>query len=466
MLLEAIPTQIACWANQENTPNGPAMLSVAEFLSFSYIIPDLDFRALDKSYDELIKRHEALRTTFFSRENIIWQSINRYKRQFYELEVFDVVNCCEQDQVIKGKTSGAIEVISNLKKGPLIKALLFKVKHGQHLFICVLNHIISDDQSIRIIKENLSALYKHYKHGHSSPAATGLSIENIVMKQRLHTKGIYADKEKEYWLTKLSTHLSLINFEPFLRVYSSNLKTKEMTDGELDQLNPNLFLSHSSSRGSQIYFTDMPFMLLNRLRTMSKTFAVSVFAFHLAAFELCFCFFNDERVSLFGTSINDRRLSSEKNLVGHLTYKIYLGQSVDDDLSVGNFVRKVYMEFIQSCKHPIYNESEYDHLHLDSYTSIYLNYLKMTDRRAVYTQRNIHAGASNAYYALSCDIEEYENSIGLYWHYNRDIFTPGAIEFMAEKYQNILSRFEDMNITVANLRSKCKEDNFQFHDAR
>jgi hypothetical protein len=47
MLLEAIPMQITRWANQKNVSNGPAILSPAEFLSFSFSIPgkisDLSF---------------------------------------------------------------------------------------------------------------------------------------------------------------------------------------------------------------------------------------------------------------------------------------------------------------------------------------------------------------------------------------------------------------------------------------
>jgi hypothetical protein len=454
MLLEALGMQITCWHHQTSNLKGQAAANLSEYLNFRLKIVDLNFAALDRSYGELIKRHEALRATFFKLDNTIWQSINKYRKRLYELEVFDLVDTFEQDELIIEKTAGAIRVITRLHKGPLIKGLLFKIRHDQHLLICVLNDIIADAESTRILKENISSLYRHYKHGQEIPDVPDRSAEKILMKQYRHTKGQYADKDKEYWLIKLRNHVAPIDFNPFLKIYSSECRKNEKLDKGLKGLSIDLFLSNRLFNGSQVYFTDLSSKTLFRLRAISQACRVSIFSLHITAFNFLLFFFNKKNRNLIATTVNDRKLPAERNIVGHLMYKVYLSELIDGNMAACDIIRKVYLHFIQACKHPIYNESEYDHLYPDHYTDLYLNYLKMSDIRTVEVVKNIHARASNSYYALSCHIEEYDNTVGLYWHYNLDIFTPGSIEFMADMYKHIIGALEDLNIPILELQRK------------
>ncbi|MFG6179667.1 condensation domain-containing protein, partial [Halomonas sp. THAF12] len=122
---------------------------------------DLDIEALQKSFNTIVNRHEALRTVFKSKdgepEQVIQPPCHR------SIEVISLnTNTHDLDQMIQDESSKPFD----LENGPLIRIKLIQVKYqGEYLLLLNMHHIISDGWSMGVFVRELTELYNAYRRG-------------------------------------------------------------------------------------------------------------------------------------------------------------------------------------------------------------------------------------------------------------------------------------------------------------
>src|SRR5262245_13165811 len=125
----------------------------------------LNLPALRRSLDQLIIRHEALRTTFPAKSGEPRQVISA--AQPLSLESIDLRNV--EDSARGAELARHVCDVAqrpfDLVTGPVMRAALLRVADDQHVFVCVLHHIVCDGPSIAILLEELNLFYGGFAQG-------------------------------------------------------------------------------------------------------------------------------------------------------------------------------------------------------------------------------------------------------------------------------------------------------------
>ncbi len=131
----------------------------------------LDEHALQKSLNEIVRRHEVLRTSFPSSDGQPCQLIHEHGE--LRPEVIDLINSdeAEREQKLQEVLREEARTGFDLTSGPLIRAKLIKMVEDEHILIVVMHHIVSDGWSMDVMVREFTHLYEAYSQGRESALA-------------------------------------------------------------------------------------------------------------------------------------------------------------------------------------------------------------------------------------------------------------------------------------------------------
>jgi amino acid adenylation domain-containing protein len=156
--------------------------------------------ALQWSLDEIVRRHEILRTTFDVLDQAPMQLVA--STGDLKLAVTDFsslppsVSEAEAEMLASAETQRPFDLVN----GPLIRARLLRLGAIEHVLLVTMHHIISDGWSQTILLNELSALYEAAVAGRTSPLPE-LSIQyaDFAEWQREWLSGELLDQQLKYW---------------------------------------------------------------------------------------------------------------------------------------------------------------------------------------------------------------------------------------------------------------------------
>lgn len=232
-------TQTRMWWVDQVEPGNPA-----------YIIPvavrfrgTLDRELLERSLNECIKRHEALRTTFHaSAEGHPMQRVTpsfKLSIPFEDLSALPEAIRTEREQQI------AVEVCSrsfSLAQLPLIRTQLLRLQEQEHLWVVAVHHIVFDGWSTGVFVQEVATLYETYRQG-ATPALPAQSVQVIdyALWQRESLTEERVAKQLAYWKEHLQGSLPVLELpidhaRPAVRTYSGRHFNLHVEEGLPDQL--------------------------------------------------------------------------------------------------------------------------------------------------------------------------------------------------------------------------------------
>src|SRR5215218_2732660 len=131
----------------------------------------LDVEALGRSLNEVVRRHESLRTTFATVEGQPVQVIA--PGLSVDVPLIDLRHLGEAEREAEAKRLACGEERSpfDLAEGPLVRARLYWLRDDEHLALLTLHHIISDGWSLQVLVGELGTLYEAFAAGRPSPLA-------------------------------------------------------------------------------------------------------------------------------------------------------------------------------------------------------------------------------------------------------------------------------------------------------
>ncbi len=165
----------------------------------------LEVEAMQWSLDEIVRRHEILRTTFDVLDQEPVQLIAAAGD--LPLTVTDLsslppsVSDAEAELLASEETQRPFDLVN----GPLIRAQLMRLAANDHVLLVTMHHIISDGWSQTVLLNELGALYEAAVAGRTSPLPE-LSIQyaDFAEWQREWLQGERLDQQLEYWRKHLS----------------------------------------------------------------------------------------------------------------------------------------------------------------------------------------------------------------------------------------------------------------------
>jgi thioesterase domain-containing protein/acyl carrier protein len=193
-------TQERMWFFEQLEPGTPFNI-----VSRAYSLTGLlDMDVLQKSIDEILCRHEALRTTIQAVDGKTFQMIAPHLA--LELPVIDlrhIPNGEREDHARKFASEESLRPFV-LQKGPLIRISLLKLEEEEHMIIASIHRIISDCWSMGIFFRELSVLYEAFSMG-KDPSLPELPVQHadFVHWQRQRFQEKLFEDQISYWREQL-----------------------------------------------------------------------------------------------------------------------------------------------------------------------------------------------------------------------------------------------------------------------
>ncbi len=165
----------------------------------------LNLFALEHAFDEIVSRHDILRTTFSTRDGQPVQLIAPHARQ--PLAVVDLSALPPQEREREARRLAAREAAQpfDLERGPLLRVAVLRLDHEDHIILLTMHHIISDGWSMGVLTRELIALYEASAAGHpSSLPRLPIQYVDYAVWQREQLSGEVLDRQLNYWKTQLA----------------------------------------------------------------------------------------------------------------------------------------------------------------------------------------------------------------------------------------------------------------------
>ncbi|MEJ2554522.1 MAG: condensation domain-containing protein, partial [Gammaproteobacteria bacterium] len=154
--------------------------------------------ALRRSLNEIIRRHESLRTTFAMRGDVPAQVISPEVN--LEIPILEIKDETALQTLIRMEVNRPFD----LEKGPLIRAHIMHLWNQEHVLLVNQHHIISDGWSLGIFIKELNTLYATFVKDEVSPLTEiGLHYADFSAWQQ-RQQGALLEKQLHYWKEKLS----------------------------------------------------------------------------------------------------------------------------------------------------------------------------------------------------------------------------------------------------------------------
>lgn len=165
----------------------------------------LDLGALEEAIQEIVRRHETLRTTFSRRGHepiqVIWPLravplvVHDLRRQFASRR---------QSELDRIAAEEAFEPF-DLTRGPLLRTVLVRLSDADSLLLITAHHIISDGWSTAVFTNELQTLYDAFSHGHPSPLPPlPVQYQHFACRQREELQGEVLRAHLDYWRAQLT----------------------------------------------------------------------------------------------------------------------------------------------------------------------------------------------------------------------------------------------------------------------
>lgn len=386
----------------------------------------LHIAALEWSLNEIIKRHEILRTTFATGEGQPVQIIASTLQ--VSLPVIDVTGVQQSlDHLKQGQELMEEEAQNpfNLLQGPLIRLFVVKLAREEYLLLITMHHIITDGWSLGIFFKELSAFYTAYPNRHAV-SLTPLSIQysDFACWQQSKLQGDEREALVAYWRKQLKgcpTSLTL----------------------PTDRPRPPL----QTFRGASL-LRRLPQDLSRQLMALSQREGTTPFMLLLAAFATLLHRYTGQRDIVMGSPSANRSQTELEGLIGFFVNILVLRMRCSDTISFRELVKQVRETTLEAYTH---QDLPFDQLVKElhperdaSYTPwtqvhfAFQNVPKAKLEFAGFTLEPVdtHQGTTAA--DLIVEVSDNRDEFLCSFTYNTDLFEGTTIERMAVHFQTLL----------------------------
>jgi amino acid adenylation domain-containing protein/non-ribosomal peptide synthase protein (TIGR01720 family) len=197
----------------------------------------LNLAALEQSLNEVIRRHEILRTSFATVDGQPVQVIEPNLKLTLNVQDLRQLPPIEQQQTVQQLIAQSANQPFDLTQLPLLRVSLLHVGESEYVMLLVMHHIISDGWSMGVLIREMVALYKAYGAGKPSPLAeVTIQYADFAVWQRSLPEAIAS--QITYWKQQLSGNLPVLQLptdrprppvQTFKGARQSLLLTKNLT---------------------------------------------------------------------------------------------------------------------------------------------------------------------------------------------------------------------------------------------
>ena len=166
---------------------------------------ELDIQALISSFEQLIQRHESLRTRFLECDGLALQRIDPMSAFTLHQSDFSHLPASEREAQVAQAREHDAQSAFDLERGPLLRVNLVRLDDQEHQLWVTLHHIIADGWSLNVLIDEFSRLYAAASQGQIlALAPLALQYADYAQWQRDWLGAGEAQRQLAYWMQQLS----------------------------------------------------------------------------------------------------------------------------------------------------------------------------------------------------------------------------------------------------------------------
>jgi hypothetical protein len=278
----------------------------------------LNVKALEASFQELVNRHEVLRTTFTTLQGQPVQVIS--PNLSLELAVVDLqaLPANERESKMLQLATAEAHQPFDLTKDTLLRVTLLQLAKSEYALLLTMHHIISDGWSVGVLVREIAALYEAYSSGKLS-ALPQLPIQYVdfAVWQRKWLQGGKLETQLAYWQQQLGGELPVLQLP---------------TDFPRPAI--------QTFRGKRQQLV-LPKSLSEQLKTWNQQEGITLFMVLLAALQTLLYWYTGQEDIVIGTDIANRNQAETKDLIGFFINQLVLRINLSGNSSFEDLLRQV-----------------------------------------------------------------------------------------------------------------------------
>jgi amino acid adenylation domain-containing protein len=399
----------------------------------------LNLTALEQSINEIIRRHEILRTKFIAVDGQPVQVIIPSLQLTLPLIDLQTLSAAEQEAEVQRLITQAAGQPFDLTQAPLVRITLLKLNSTEYVVLFAMHHIISDAWSMGILIRELTVLYQAYVDGKPSLRDATRSLlpqrgtplpelpvqyADFAVWQREWLQGEMLETQLSYWKQQLGGSLPVLNL-PYSQ--PATLTT--------------------TNRGG-IHTFKLSTELSTALQTLSRKANVTLFMTMVGGLQTLLYRYSGQDDIVIGTDVANRNRAETEGLIGFFVNLLVLRTHLNGYPSFRELLQRVREVTLGAYAHQdfpfeklveeLQPERRLSHTPLFQVLFVMDNVPTSSLELPGLTLLPLDVKNETAKFDLALFVSETDQEIEASWCYNADLFDAATIARMAEHFQVLL----------------------------
>ncbi|HZP16376.1 MAG TPA: condensation domain-containing protein, partial [Terriglobales bacterium] len=278
----------------------------------------LNIEALQRTFNEIVRRHESLRATFRNVDGQPIQVISPELQLPIRIVHHPGLSGEDREREIERFAQEEAARPFDLSAGPLLRVSLLELGDDEHALVVVLHHIVGDGWSGSLLAGEMAALYQAFTEDRPSPLPElPIQYADFAVWQRQWMQGGPFDAQLAYWKRQLTGAPSVLELPT-------------------DRPRPAVQRHRGAVRAQLI-----PRELLERVRNFSQGEGVTLFMTLLSVFKLLLSRYSGQEDVVVGSTIAGRNYSEVEPLIGFFVNTLALRTDLSGDPTFRDLLARV-----------------------------------------------------------------------------------------------------------------------------
>jgi amino acid adenylation domain-containing protein len=409
------------WFLSELEPNSPFYnIPVAVRLE-----GQLNLAALEQSFNEILRRHEVLRTNFCTVKGQAIAVISPATPQFLSVIDLSELPAAQHETQTRQLALAEAQQPFNLEADTLLRVKLLRLSEQEYVTLLTMHHIVSDEWSIDVLVRELATLYQAFCQGKPSPLPEiEIQYADFAAWQRQWFEGEVLESQLAYWLKQLDGAPGVLELPT-------------------DYPRPAI----QSSRGATYSFCLSKDQSL-ALKSLSRQQGSTLFMTLLAAFKTLLHRYAGSNDIVVGSPIANRNHSQIEGLIGFFVNTLVLRTNLADNPSFLEVLHRVKEVALGAYTHQdtpfellvekMQPQRDLSHTPLFQVMFALQNAQNSEIELPGLTLSTLETDSGTAKFDLTLDMRETEEGLVGTLEYSIDLFEPQTIQRMAGHLQTLL----------------------------
>ncbi|HEX7273274.1 MAG TPA: amino acid adenylation domain-containing protein [Casimicrobiaceae bacterium] len=385
----------------------------------------LDVKALSEAVNEIVRRHDALRTTFRVQDGEPVQVVAAQRRIAVEVTDLRALPASERETGARRCAWKEARDPLDLEHGPLLRVRLLCLADDEHWLLVTAHHLIRDGSSMVIFAHELSRLYGALCAGQAPElAALPSQYPDYTAWQRQRLQGELLEELLSYWKGELAD-LPIIDLPS-------------------DRPRP----PAASYRGARHAFA-LDATLTGRLKELRRREQTTLFTTLLAALQVLLYRYTGQDDLAVGVAVAGRVRPEFARSIGYFTNVLVLRGDLSGEPTFAEYLARVKARTQAAYAHqelPFAKLIEELAPRRDASRNplFQVSMVKGTEAgetpelAGLAVERIATAGTETAKFDLEFSVTEHGGRVDVVIEYATDLFDPATIERMAGHWQVLL----------------------------